>query len=82
MSWGAEHKLGTNGNVSSMVKQSAESTGHDIHPSYASTLETGEKTKDKRLFLESLLSFLNKDSVNERAPFPRVYTSLVSWSIK
>ena len=73
-----EHKPGTNGNVSSAVKQHAKTTGHGIHPNYARILETGVKTKDKRLFLESLHSFLDKNSVNERAPFPRVYASLVS----
>ena len=51
---------------------------NDIHPNYGSILETGEKTKNKRLFVELLHSFLNKHSVNERAPFPRVYASLVS----
>ena len=51
---------------------------NDIHSSYASILETGVKTKNKTLFLESLHSFLDKNSLNERAPFPRVYTSLVS----
>ena len=51
---------------------------NDIHPNYASILETGVKTKNKRLFVELLHSFLEKNSVNERAPFPRVYASLVS----
>ena len=70
-----------NGNVGSVVKQNAKTTGHNIHPNYANIIsETGVKIKDKRLFLflESLHSFLDKKSVNERAPFPRVYASLVS----
>ena len=75
---GAEHKPGTNGNISSAVKQHAETTGHDIHPDYASILETGVKTKNKRFFLESLHSFLDKNSVNERTPFPKVSAALVS----
>ena len=74
---GAEHKPGTNGNINSAIKQQAE-TGHDIHPSYANILETGVSSKNKRLFLESLHSFLDKNAVNERAPFPRVYASLVA----
>ena len=74
----SEHKPGTNGNISSVVKQHAETTGHDIHPNYANIVETGVKTKNKKLFLEALHSFLTKNSVNERAPFPRVYASLVS----
>ena len=38
-----------------------------------------ENQEQKALnFLDSLHSFLDKNSVNERAPFPRVYASLVS----
>ena len=73
----AEHKPGTNGNINSAIKQHEES-GHDIHPSYVNILETGVNSKNKRLFLESFHSFLDKNVVNERAPFPRVYTSLVA----
>ena len=47
---GAEHKPGTNGNIGSAVKQHAETTGHDIHPSYANILETGVESKNKRFF--------------------------------
>ena len=36
------------------------------------------RTGRQRLFLEPLHSFLDKNSVNERAPFPRVYALLVS----
>ena len=72
-----EHKPRTNGNINSAIKQHAE-TGHDIHPSYANILETGVNSKNKRLFLESLHSFLDKNVVNEWAPFPRVYASLVA----
>ena len=36
------------------------------------------RTGRQRPFLEPLHSFLDKNSVNERAPFPRVYASLVS----
>ena len=67
-----------NGNVGSAVKQHADITGHDIHPNYANILETGVNNKNKRLFLESLNSFLGKNSVNERAPFRRIYASLVA----
>ena len=81
-SWGPEHKPGTNGNIGSAVKQHAKTTCHNIHPNYVSILETGMKAKNKTLFLELLHSFLDRNSVNERAPFPRVYASLVSslWS--
>ena len=74
-SQGGEQKPGTNGNIGSAVKQYAETTNHNIHPNYADILERGAKTKNKRLFLESLHQFLNKNSVNERAPFPTVYAS-------
>ena len=40
------------GNDGSVVKQHAKTTGHDIHPSCASSLRIGVNTKDKRLFLE------------------------------
>ena len=43
-----------------------------------SILETGVKAKDKRLFVDSLHPFLDKNFVNERLPFPAVYASLVS----
>ncbi len=74
---GAEHKTGTNENINSAMKQH-EAIGHDIHPSYAEILETGVSGKNKRLFLESLHSFLDKNTINERASFPRVYASLVA----
>ena len=67
-------------NVSSAVKHNVEITGHDMHPNNTSILETGVKTKDKRLFLESLHSFLDTNFVNERALFPRV-TSLRGMNI-
>ena len=75
---GAEHKPRTNGNVGSAVKQHVEITGRDIHPNYENVLETGVNSKNKRLFLESLHSFLDKNPVNERAPFPSVYASLIA----
>ena len=57
----AEQKPGTNGNIGSAIKQRAETTGHNIHPNYANILKTGVKTKNKRLFLQSLHSFLDKN---------------------
>ena len=38
-------------NIGSVVKQHAETAGHDIHPNYANILETGVKTKNKRLLI-------------------------------
>ena len=60
-SLGAEHKPGTNGNIGSAIKQHAETTGHDIRPNYSNIPETGVKTENKRLFLESLHLFLDKN---------------------
>ena len=44
------------------VMFSKKLSGHDIHPNYESSLETGVKTMNKRLFLESSHSFLEKIS--------------------
>ncbi len=67
---GGEHKPGTNGNANSAVKKHAE-TGHDIHPNYANIVETDVNSKTKRLFQESLHSFLDKNSVNEKDTLPK-----------
>ena len=74
---GGEHKPGTKGNVGSAVKQHAEITGHDIHPNYANILKTGMNNKNKRLFLESLHSFLDKNSVNEKNHLSQGFSVLV-----
>jgi len=42
------------------------------------TLTLGGGVGQESLFLESLHSFLDKNSVNDRVPFPRVYASLVA----
>ena len=65
------------GIVGYAVKQHGETIGHDIHPNYASISEKGAKSKDKRLFLESVHSFLDKNTLNERAPFQRVDASFI-----
>ena len=49
--WGLNTSLEQLGDGSA-VKQHAKTTGHDIHPSCASSLRIGVNTKDKRLFLE------------------------------
>ena len=41
-------------------------------------LQIFQKNMTKNMALEQLHSFLDKNSVNEKAPFPRVYASLVS----
>ena len=78
-SLGAEHKPGTNENFGSAVKQHAETIGHGIHPNYASILDTDEKPRTKGSFCSHYIHpFQDQNSVNERAPFTRVYESLVS----
>ena len=39
-----------------LFSQHAETTGHDIHPSYVGILERGVNNQQKRLFLDSLHS--------------------------
>ena len=67
---GAEHKPRTIGNVNPAIKQHVE-TGHDIHPSYANILETGVSGRSKRLFLESLHSFLDKKLRKWKSTLPK-----------
>ena len=74
---GAEHKPGANGNVDSAVKQHANTTDYDLHPDYASVLAKRKKQRQKA-YIHLLHSFLDKSSVNEKAPFSRAYASLVS----
>ena len=52
---GAEHKPGIGGNNDSAIKQHAETTGHDIHPSYVEILEREVKNRQKRFFMETSL---------------------------
>ena len=75
---GAEHKPGSRGNNDSAIKQYAEMTGHDIHPSYVEILEREVSNRRKRLFFESLHSTLTTNAVNERQPFPKAYLPLIT----
>ena len=55
----------------------AERTDHDIHPWHAYILKKNVNYYGERMFLESLHSQLEKNTVNERKPFPRAYIPLL-----
>ena len=74
----AEHNPGTRGNNDSVIKQHAETTGNDIHPSHVEILERGVNNRRKRLFLESLHATLTTNSVTERQPFPKAYLPFIA----
>lgn len=74
---GLEHKPGTRRQNDSAIRHHAESTGHDIHPNEVIILERGISNKRERLFLESLHSTLDSDTVNEKCEFPKSYTPLL-----
>ena len=63
--------------VESAIQQHAEKTTHDIHPRYSEILERNETNYKHRIFLESLHSNIDKNSVNERMEFPRAYALLL-----
>ena len=80
LSWnsrGKEHKPSTRPECFSAIKQHAETTDHDIHPNYVKLKEIGVTNLSQRLFLESWHSQADKNSTNERKPFPSVYKSFV-----
>ena len=66
---GPEHKPGTNGNVGSAVKQHAETSGHKIHPNYASILETDVKTNEKKA-LPRVITFIPGQELCQRTRTP------------
>ena len=61
----------------SAIRQHAERTTHDIHPRSGQILERNETNYKRRIFLESLHSNIDKNSVNERMEFPRAYVPLL-----
>ena len=67
---GAEHKPGSRDNNDSAIKQHAELTGHDIHPSHVAI--------DGKACSWSLHSTLTTIAVNERQPFPKAYLPLIA----
>ena len=73
----AEHKPGTRRMIDSLIKEHAETTGHDVHSDDVHILEKGVMNYYKRLFLESFHSCKNNDSRNEHKHFPKVYIPFV-----
>ena len=63
--------------VESAILQHAEKNTHDIHPPYGEILERNETNYKRSIFLESLHSIIDKNSVNERMEFPREYVPLL-----
>ena len=57
------------------IRHHAEVTDHNIHPRQGHILEMNVHNYGKRLFLESLHSKLDNNTVNERSEFPRAYMS-------
>ena len=55
---GKEHNPGRRAYTESKIAQHAETTGHDIHPKYATIIERGIENYEQRVFLESWHSTL------------------------
>ena len=72
-----EHDTARSASKESAIRQHAEKNTHDIHPRYGEILERNETDYKRRIFLESLHSNIDKNSVNERIEFPRVYVPLL-----
>ena len=64
----------------SAIRQHAEKTTHDIHPRYGEILERNETNYKRRIFLESLHSNIDKNSVNEKNGVPVAVK--ISWEPK
>ena len=82
-----EHDPARAASKESAIRQRAESTTHDIRPRYGEILERNETNYNRRIFLGSLHSNSDKNSVNERMEFPRacvplLRSSKISWERK
>ena len=72
-----EHDPARAASKESAIRKHAERTTHDIHPRYGQIFERNETNYKRRIFLESLHSNIDKNSVNERMEFPRAYVPLL-----
>ena len=72
-----EHDPARAASKTSAIRHDAEVTEHNIHPRHGRILEMNVHNYGKRLFLESLHSKLDKNTVNERSEFPRAYVPLL-----
>ena len=68
-----EHDPARAASKESAIRFHAERTDHDIHPRHARILEKNVNHYGERIFLESLHSQLDKNTVKKRKPFPRAY---------
>ena len=80
---GAKHKPGTNDNWwEYWLRGKTACRPKPLPTTFTQIMRTlwkqAWKPRTKGFFQESFHSFLDKNSVDERAPFPRVYASLVS----
>ena len=73
-----EHDPARASSKESAIRQQAEKTTYDIPPRYGEILERNETNYKRRIFLESLHSNIDKNSVNERMEFPRAYVPLLT----
>ena len=73
-----EHDPAHAASKESAIRQHAEKTTHVIHPRYGKILERNETNYKSRIFLESLHSDIDKNSVNQRMEFPRAYVPLLN----
>ena len=74
---GKEHNPGRRTNNESAIKHHVQTTGHDIHLKNATILERGILNYERRVFLESWHSTLDKGAINERKEFPKNYTPML-----
>ena len=72
-----EHDPACAASKESAIRQHAKKTTHNIHPRYSEILKRNETNYKCRIFLESLHSNIDKNSVNERMEFPRAYVPLL-----
>ena len=73
----AEHNPARAASKESAIRHHAVTTTHDIHPRYAQILENDEHRLNRRLFLESFYSTIDRNTVNERKNFSEVYLPLL-----
>ena len=66
--------LGLQGSRTRSVRnrQDAEKSAHDIYLRYGEILERNKHNYKRRIFLESLHSSIDENSVNEKMEFPRL----------
>ena len=74
---GSEHKPGTCQENFSAIKQHVETTTHAIHPNNVEIKEKGVNNLRQCQLLESWHFEVDKNSINEKKEFARVYKAFV-----